>query len=134
MTRIAYDFDGVFIPDFDKIPGIGGLYKFYQMTQYVQPIFEPEGPYTILTGRMAVNKHFTESYIDKYFTNKPVELFHGRGLHQAPMEYKATILNDNKDIEYYVESELATVEYLKEQVDCNVIHFKDFIKNKLSFL
>ena len=129
--RIAYDFDGVFIPDFDKIPGLGGLYKFYEMTQHVRPIFEPEGAYTILTGRLAVYQHFTESYLDKFLTNKPKELFHGRGLHQKPHEYKETILNANTDIAVYVESDLFTVNHLREHVECEVIHFSDFIREKL---
>ena len=132
---IAFDFDGVFIPDFDKIPMLGGIEEFYEMTQFIQPIFIPKGRWSILTGRIHHYLKYTKSYSDKYFSdNKPTTIYHDRGLHEKPHEYKARILQEyDAQILMYVESDPFTVEYIQSKVpNCSVYLFKEFISSELA--
>lgn len=132
---IAYDFDGVLIPDFNRVPNLGGLDEFYTMTQSVKPIFKPKGTWYIITGRDRSYLTQTASYIDKHFDNPPVALYQDRKRkEQKAWEYKAQILNELPEIQYYIESDPRTVSYLKEHVTtgCKVIHFADYLETSLS--
>ena len=130
--KIAFDFDGVIIPDFEEIPKLGGLDSFYAMTQYIYPLFKPTGEYAILTGRRPAFRNYTQSYIDKHFDIKPMTMWHERDHNggEEPWEYKTKVLNNHPEIRYYIESDPYTVKYITEHIAtrCSAIHFADFIQ------
>jgi hypothetical protein len=130
MNNVAFDLDGVLVPDFDTIPDLGDIHAFYQMSHYIKPIFNPQSEYGIITGRFVKHRHYTEQWIKKYLTPAPSFLFHNRD-QESPEKYKADILNRETYITQYIESDLKIVEYLKRHVrpNCSIIHFADFLSS-----
>jgi len=128
IAPIAFDLDGVLIPDCDHIPQIGSLDEFYSLTEYMRPIFKPQGNYSIITARPAQHRSSTWTWCNKYLDTLPVRLHH-ECADESPGEYKARILNSNADIQTYVESDLKIVDYLKINVvtGCNIIHFDEYV-------
>lgn len=133
MSNIAYDLDGVFIPDCDRVPNLGGLDSFYELTMYMRPIFEPVGDYDIITARNYKYQITTQSWCNKHLTNQPKILYHDC-MDETPSEYKARILNENPNIQLYIESEPSIVDDLSNTVTtgCRIVLFKHFIANGIN--
>lgn len=133
MSKVAFDLDGVLVPDFDKIPQIGGLDEFYPMTTYIRPLFKPSGEFYIVTARPAEYRPITWSWCQKYLDPLPTRLFHERNKETAGT-YKSNILNENTDISIYIESDPGIVSYLKKKVrsDCEVVHFSDYLVKNIA--
>ena len=129
MNKIAFDLDGVFIPDCDHIPVVNGLQEFLALTIYMRPVFQPKDDWNIITGRPARYRPITVEWIDRHFENKPKMIWHENIIDDEPWIYKAEIINQN-NIELFVESDLKTVEYLRKKVinNCKIIHFSDYLK------
>jgi hypothetical protein len=124
MSKIAFDIDGVLVPDCDSFPNLGGLDAFYALTTYMRPLFKPEGEWYALTAREAQYRPYTIEWIRKYFTNKPIELWHESDSIN-PFAYKAEIINKH-GITKYIESDLNIVKYLRKHTQAEIIHFEDF--------
>jgi hypothetical protein len=133
MSKVAFDLDGVLVPDFDKIPNLGGLDEFYSMSTYIQPIFKPTGEYYILTARPAQYRPLTWEWCQKYLDPLPKILFHERS-NETSGKYKSKILNENTDISIYIESDPGIVSYLKKNVrsDCEIVHFNDYLVKNIA--
>lgn len=133
LSQIAFDLDGVFIPDCDQFPNIGGLDEFYALTSYMRPIFCPVVDYNIITARPARYRAVTHSWCEKYLTIKPIRLYHELTT-ETPEEYKAHVLNNNTDIHMYVESDPKIVSYLRDNVKtkCLIVHFSEYLERKLN--
>lgn len=130
--KIAFDFDGVFIPDFNRIPILEGLSEFYDMAHYAKPIFKPEGEWILLTGRNPLFKDKTEAYITRHFDNPPTTVFHDRIMtEEKPWVYKTKVLNANPEIRKYIESDPHTVKYITEHITtgCKAYIFADYINS-----
>lgn len=132
MSLIAFDLDGVLIPDFDQLPNIGGLDEFYAMSTNVIPIFSPKGEYLIITARPAEYRSVTHSWCVKYLDPMPIRLHHERVVANTTAgKYKADILNSNPNIAKYIESDLGIVTFLKNNVTtgCEIIHFSEYLED-----
>jgi len=129
MNKIAFDLDGVFVPDCDQFPNIGGLTEFYALTYYMRPLFKPNFEWHIITGRHAKHRASTMSWIDKHFTNKPLRVWH-ESVNEPPQEYKAEVINQNQ-IDVFVESDIEQVEYLQAHTKARIIHFDSFLSTNL---
>lgn len=132
VSQIAFDLDGVLVPDFDQLPMIGGLDEFYHMATFIRPIFAPQGDYSIITARPVEYKATTLQWCEKYLYPLPKDLFHERSS-ETGGAYKAAVLNNNKHITTYVESDPAIVSYLKKNVTtgCDIVHFAYFLQKEL---
>jgi hypothetical protein len=130
--KIAFDLDGVLVPDCDHIPRIASLDEFYALTEYMRPLFAPTGEYAIITARPAEYRSSTWTWCNKYLNPLPVRLFHERTHEGSAGQYKANILNTNTDIQVYVESDPGIVSYLQKNVTtgCEVIHFADYLQKQ----
>lgn len=126
--KIAFDLDGVLIPDCDEFPNVGGLDEFYALTMYMRPIFVPQGKYAIITARPAQYRPVTIEWCRKYLEDMPT--LHHESVDQTPGEYKAEVLNKHIEIELYVESDEGIVKYLRKHVTtgCKIIHFSEFLE------
>ena len=124
MNKIAFDIDGVLVPDCDRFPNLGGLEDFYALTTCMRPLFKPRGEWYALTARSAEYRPYTMAWIRKYFTNAPIQLWHESDSTNPP-EYKAEVINNNS-ITTYIESDKAIVEYLRKHTQADIIHFEDF--------
>ena len=132
MIKIAFDLDGVFLPDCDTIPWLGGLEEFYTLTSYMCPVFVPSGDYSIITARKPEFKHITETWIKKYFPLAPLKLYHDVS-DETPGQYKARILNES-DIDIYVESDSGIVEYLRKHTNKQICHFSEFAGDLTNYI
>lgn len=121
MSKIAFDLDGVFVPDCLNIPNVGGLSEFYTLAYYMQPVFKPGGEWSIITARNAKYRAQTMAWIDKHFQNKPTRVWHEL-IDQSPEQYKAEVINQN-GIEIYIESDMDIVQYLMNHTQARVMHF-----------
>ena len=130
MNKIAFDLDGVFIPDCDPIPNVGGLGVFLSMTVYMRPMFKPDFEWNIITGRPARYRSTTMIWIDKHFANKPARVWH-ECLEELPQVYKANMINQN-GITIFVESDIEQVRYLQKHTQAEVIHFDTFLASNLA--
>ena len=130
VIKIAFDLDGVLVPDCDQIPFVKSLEDFYGLTMYMQPLFSPQGPYAIITARSAEHRSITWSWCNRHLEQLPNRLFH-ECLDETPGAYKERILNDNPSIQMYVESDIGIVKYLKQNVrtGCEIIHYSDYISH-----
>lgn len=129
--QIAFDLDGVLVPDCDHIPYIDdSLEAFYGLTMYMRPIFNPIGDYAIITARPAEYRSITWTWCNKYLFPLPVRLFHER-TNETGGGYKANILNANPSIQTYVESDEGIVKYLTANVKtgCEIIHLDEYLAN-----
>ena len=124
MNKIAFDIDGVLVPDCDRFPNLGGLEEFYALTTCMRPLFKPRGEWYALTAREAQFRPYTMAWIRKYFTNAPIQLWHESDSTNPP-EYKAEVINNNS-ITTYIESDKVIVEYLRKYTQADIIHFEDF--------
>lgn len=131
MNNIAFDLDGVFIPDCDQIPSIGDVESFLNLTVFMQPIFRPVGPWSIITGRLKQHSDITAAWVNTHFINLPQNIWHSNVNGSEPWLYKAAVINENH-CDTYIESDWRTVQYLRANTDCNVLHFNEFINNKLT--
>lgn len=131
MSNIAFDLDGVLIPDCDHFPNVGGLQEFYALTHYMRPLFKPNNEWSIITARPPRYRPLTMDWINKHFDNKPIRVWH-EIIDQTPAEYKADIINQN-DIEYYIESDIEIVKYLLDNTQAMVIHFDTFCQQQFKF-
>lgn len=131
MSNIAFDLDGVLLPDCEEIPNLGGLDEFYALTHYMRPIFEPQGEYAIITARHAKYRPVTVAWCQTYLDPFPTQIFH-ECLDETPGAYKADILNKHDYIRTYVESDVGIVKYLRDNVKtgCLIVHFSEFIAQK----
>lgn len=128
MNNIAFDLDGVFIPDCEIIPELGDQENFYNMTLYMQPIFVPKFEYDIITARPHHVRSITEKWCKKHLNLSADSLYHERE-NESAEEYKLQILNDHPEVRIYIESDSKIVDYLRQNVntECNIILFSDFI-------
>jgi len=121
MSKIAFDLDGVFVPDCLNIPNVGGLTAFYALTYYMKPVFRPGGEWSIITARNAEYRAQTMAWVNEHFENKPVRVWHEL-IDQTPGEYKAEVINQN-GIEFYIESDMDIVQYLMDNTQAQILHF-----------
>lgn len=125
--KTAFDLDGVFIPDCDRIPNLGDVENFYRLTQFMRPIFRPQGEWSIITARPKSFKSLTVAWVEKYFaSNPPTAIYHDAVL-ETPAEYKAKVLNEN-GFTFFVESERSIVDELRLlSPSCTIVHFDQYI-------
>lgn len=130
----AFDLDGVFIPDCDQIPDLGGHEEYLNMTTYMKPTFKPVGEWILLTGRPAEYEHITKSWLLKYFSNQPKLILHGRDPEKENnTEYKLRMIKENK-IDVYIESDKEIVDELTKKLEGKIIvHFEEFCQLYLNY-
>lgn len=121
MSKIAFDLDGVFVPDCLNIPNVGGLTEFYALMYYMKPVFRPGGEWSIITARNAKYRAQTMAWVNEHFENKPVRVWHEL-VDQTPEQYKAEVINQN-GIEFYIESDMDIVQYLMDNTQAQILHF-----------
>ena len=134
MSNIAYDLDGVMVPDCDRLPFVKGLDEFYQLMGHVRPIFNPQGEYSIITARNAEYRDRTVEWYNQYLSPKPVRLFHEIAEGESPEQYKVRVLNSHPEITIYIESEPYIVDYIRQHVttDCTIVLFREFVQQQIS--
>jgi hypothetical protein len=125
---IAFDLDGVLIPDCNHISAVGDLHDFYvRIASNMIPVFVPQGDFCIITARNKRYRLLTRAWVDRYLLLPEDCLFHDCDT-QTPSEYKASVLNTMPQVTHFVESDPYIVDKLRETVTtgCKIIHFSPF--------
>lgn len=78
---IGYDLDGVLCPDIDlnRLNQECSLPTVIQARQALIPMFRPEPPFVVITGRPGADKELTAEWLRHYFRDVDYQLFHNRG-------------------------------------------------------
>lgn len=127
--KVCFDLDGVLVPDCNQIPNLGGVREFYQMTQYMRPLFRPRSSFGIITARSPRVRDITEAWIQQHLPNRPLALWHGCPDGADASAYKSMVLNANPGIELYIESDEKIVASLQHTVvtGCTILHLDRYL-------
>lgn len=132
MSKIAFDLDGVLVPDYHHIPDLTQQ-EFYEQTLYAKPLFQPEYDYDIITARSEEFRDVTEAWLRQMrFPPKNIWMKNDT---LKDHEYKVEILANNPEIKVYVESDPLICEYIRaHNRNVRVMHFSDFIQRHTMML
>jgi hypothetical protein len=130
--KIAFDLDGVLIPDFKHIPNLNQT-EFYQYTFYAKPLIQPNYDFDVVTARDEKHRAVTEQWLNQ-LDKKPNNVFMNIGkLGSSEFKFQMVQLHQ---YDMYVESDLEIcndIEFLcvQNNVKTQIIHFDSFICNQL---
>lgn len=132
-ATIAYDLDGVLVPDYHYIPGITQD-EFYAHLCYAQPLFEPQGVYDIVTARLARYRPQTEQWINQ-LKNPPRHIIMADEQDEVmdPWRFKADICNEY-DYMVYLESSPRITALMRPLTKTKVIHITEYMNMIMSTL
>jgi len=131
---LAFDLDGVLIPDCDNISTIGDVAEYYELAAAnMRPLFQPGAASVIITARYKQHAASTMAWANRYLAPLPRRIYHDRAIETAA-GYKAKVLNDDHTISVYVESDLEIVEQLVHTVrsSCKILHFSQWVATQLA--
>jgi len=135
--KIAFDLDGVLIPDYNQIPKLSQD-KFYEQTLHAKPLFHPTYEYDVVTARLDERREITEKWLEQMDT-KPANLYMNTNNIPAA-EFKYQMIRTNK-YDMYVESDRKICEEIVElfkkdgvnEFDIpHIIHFGTFVQTRLA--
>ena len=127
---LAFDLDGIFVPDIIYQPETFEMVHAVR-TRLMRPIFIPEKPYYIITGRPVVDRVGTLHWIEA-FAMGPERVFHENVDVENPVLYKEAVLREHTEITCYVESDERQAEYLRESVPgCTVMWFAELLRSSI---
>lgn len=133
---VAWDIDGIFLSDIifnEEYPF--DLSFLLLKRRLSKPIFVPTNKYYLITGRPKCDETVTKEWIEYFFIeNPPLKIFQNDIIgdcRDTPKIFKAKILNENKDIDIFIESDESQVKYLKENTSCNIIHWNTLLTSNL---
>jgi hypothetical protein len=134
MNKIAFDLDGVIIPDYNIIPNFTDD-EFLNQTMYAKPLINPLLPFDIVTARLEGWRDATVKWLQQ-LTRMPEHLYMRPSLEETPSEFKFRISKLN-GYDIYVESDS---KICSEMVDlCQkhdhkliVIHYDTWVTHSLA--
>jgi len=131
-VTIAYDLDGVLLPDCEHIPNLGDERAFFTMLTYIRPLFIPPHAHTIIiTARPTKFAGLTRAWAYKYLGHHA--LYQDIKDGEDPAEYKARTLDRYllRDVTTYIESNPLIVVKMRTLTTKNVIYFNDIITKNI---
>jgi hypothetical protein len=134
MNKIAFDLDGVIIPDYNIIPNLTDD-EFLAQTMYAKPLINPLLPFDVVTARLEAWRDATIKWLGQ-LTRMPENLYMRPSLDETPAEFKFRIAKLN-GYDIYVESD---AKICSEMVDlCQkdnhklvVIHYDTWVIHSLA--
>ena len=136
MNKIAFDLDGVLIPDYKIIPDLTEA-EFFEQTNYVKPLFHPLPFFDIVTARVESRREVTMKWL-KQLKHAPNNVFMRPDLTETPAEFKYRI-SVEQQYNIYVESDdviCAEMRALaeKDHYNLHVIHYDTWVSHKFYYL
>lgn len=134
MSKIAFDMDGVLLPDYNKIPNLSEE-EFFQQTIYAKPLINPIYEFDVVTARLEKWRPITEAWL-RQMKRYPTNVFlKDTSTEESPAEYKYRI-SKQQGYDIFVESDRLVCKEMLELIiedesDLRVIHFDDFITNNI---
>lgn len=135
-SKIAFDLDGVLIPDYNFIPGLTDE-EFYAQTMHAKPLFNPQYDFDIVTARFEEHRAMTEQWIQQMKT-WPKNIFMLDNRKETPAEFKFRIACQ-QNYQVYVESDpkiCIEIKLLAEtnNVKLQVIHYDTWVSVSFPYL
>ena len=133
-SKIAYDLDGVLVPDYNRIPDLTEA-EFFEQTLYAKPLFNPQGNFDVVTARLEYNRPVTERWLDQLEV-KPQRLLMRDSVVETPAAFKYRMIKKYKYL-VYVESDAIIVDEIITMAETNlkvkvlVLHFDKFTRNSI---
>jgi FMN phosphatase YigB (HAD superfamily) len=133
MSKIAFDLDGVLVPDYHHIPNLT-MQEFYEQTLYAKPLFSPVGEFDVVTARSAEYRDITEQWIAQLAV-RPQTVIMKVDADESAAEFKYRVCIEQGYV-IYIESDPDIVQQMRklainDGVDVGVIHFAGFIASSL---
>lgn len=134
---IAFDLDGVFVSELvhgceaelERVLAI--------RAENICPLFRLSFPFYIITARPEIDEKDTLRWINTVFApdERPRKVFHSNPDYTKPVDYKVSVLSENREITTFVESDIDQVEQIARRVPmCRVLHFEGILAPVLSAL
>lgn len=101
-SKIAFDLDGVLVPDYSHIPNLTHR-QFYEYTLYAKPLINPRSKFDIVTARSEEYRDITEKWISQ-LTTPPARIFMKANKDESPADYKIRMCR-TYGYEIFVESD-----------------------------
>ena len=133
-VKIAFDLDGVLIPDYNQIPNTSD-HEFFMQTLYAKPLFNPDYDFDIVTARVEKWRAITETWL-RQLKKYPINVFlKETSLEESPAEYKYRI-SKNQNYKIFIESDFVIVQEMKkliknDNLDIDVIHYDSWVSNNI---
>jgi len=121
MNKIAFDLDGVIIPDYSMIPNLNDE-EFFNQTLYAKPLINPLLPFDIVTARLEIRRDATIKWLQQ-LKRMPINLYMRPSLDETPAEFKFRMCVE-QDYDIYVESDPVIS---SEMVDLCVKHNRKLV-------
>jgi hypothetical protein len=134
MNKIAFDLDGVIIPDYSMIPNLNDE-EFLAQTMYAKPLINPLLPFDVVTARPEAWRDATIKWLGQ-LTRMPENLHMRTSLAETPAEFKFRISKLN-GYDIYVESDARICSEMTDLCQKNnhklvVIHFDTWVTHSLA--
>ena len=129
ISNIAFDLDGVLVPDYSHMEGLNHQ-QFYEYTLYSKPMFNPTGVFDIVTARSENYRAITEQWL-KQLTTQPNRLIMKADQDETPTEYKSRICWE-EGYRVFVESDAEIVANMAKLSGLEVIHFDEYISRRFA--
>ena len=129
ISNIAFDLDGVLVPDYSHIAGLNHQ-QFYEYTLYAKPMFNPTGVFDIVTARSEKYRAITEKWI-KQLTTQPNRLIMKADQDETPTAYKSRICWE-QSYRVFIESDAEIVKNMAKLSVLEVIHFDEYISRQFA--
>lgn len=133
--KIAFDLDGVLVPDYNRIPDLSEA-EFFEQTLYAKPLFNPKGDFDVVTARLEYNRPVTQRWLSQ-LTAQPTNLFMRDDVDESPAEFKYRVCK-REGYTVYVESDpeiakdMASFALIDRSMRLTVLHFDEFVNRNLS--
>lgn len=131
---IAFDLDGVLLSDVAVQEDETLEARLFFRHNHVLPVFCPSFPYYIITGRPLTDEKATKAWLENNLKRQPDRLFMGNDDLRQPHLYKIGVLNRQREITTYVESDDRQAALIQGAVNCEVIHFSAWLNDALKRL
>lgn len=126
---IAFDIDGVLCPDIIIQDDLNELLQF--RTHSIRALFKPNGSYCLITGRPSIDREDTLKFVLREFgDNLPRVVYHDNDDLSNSIDYKAKVLNNDKTITVFIESDPMQAEAiaLKMRRFIEILTFQELIE------
>lgn len=132
MSKIGFDMDGVLLPDYNHIVGLGDR-DFFVQTLNAKPMFNPSGRFDVVTARLECWRDITEQWL-RQLKEPPVAVFMRANEDESPAQFKYRIAIERR-YDKFVESDPQVCREMSLLNQTNftklhVIHFDDYLSKQ----
>lgn len=126
---VGFDLDGVLQPDLRYTKNFN-LVEVNKVRTLMLPLYQPKGPWCIITSRSIEDKEEVATWVDKSFAVKPMLVVQCCEASEISSDYKARMLDLYDNITIYVESDHPTAVDIKRKMsrsNCEILSLSSLL-------